>query len=249
MLRRLEEIIGCDIATADGNVGKVHDALFDRQKWAVRHLVVDTGNWLVGRQVLVSPISVRNIDLNARVVHTDLTKQQLENAPGIAADEPVSRQYESTYYEHYGWPPYWAGPMLWGYWGAPAMVSYDRPITTAEEEMRAQAEARQDENLHSFREVNGYTVEASDGAMGDIEDVIIDDETWKLSYVLVDTSKFLPGKDVLVPPESVKAIIYNGSRVEIDMTKEELKQQPEFTSLGALHEGQTEGPVMMSRPG
>ena len=193
MLMKLEDLIGCRVAVADGEVGTVQDALFDRRKWAIRHLVMDTGSWLSGHRVLVSPIAVREIDLDERVVRVDLTTRQLEEAPSIADDQPISRQYESSYYEHYGWWPYWNGPMLWGYWGAPGLVMDERPLNAVDQELADRAEATQDENLHSFNEVNGYSVEATDGKMGDIEDVIIDDETWKLRYFVVDTSKFLAG--------------------------------------------------------
>lgn len=241
MLQRLEALIGCDVAIPEGRVGVVKDVLFDREKWAVRHLVVDTGNWLTGNQVLISPIAVKSIDVDEGTMTVGLTRQQIEEAPSIAEDQPVSRQYESSYYTHYGWAPYWNGPMLWGYWGAPGVVSAEPPRNDIEAELEARAESLQDENLHSFKAVNGYAIEATDGKMGDIEDMIIDDETWKLHYIVVDTSKLLPSKDVLVPLESVKSILYNGSTVTVDMTKEALKNQPVFTSVEELSRLQDRG--------
>jgi sporulation protein YlmC with PRC-barrel domain len=119
MLQRLEALIGCNVGASDGQVGTVKDALFDTQKWAVRHLVVDTGTWLSGHQVLISPIAVRAVHTVDRTVDVNLTKQEIEGAPSIASDQPVSRQYETSLYDHYRWPSYWNGPMLWGYWAHP----------------------------------------------------------------------------------------------------------------------------------
>lgn len=252
MLRRLEEINGYKISATDGELGTVKDVLFDAEKWGVRHLVVDTGNWLKGNQVLISPISVRGIDSSSKAIEVDLTKQQVESAPSIASDEPVSRQYETLYNGHYGYAPYWGGPYLWGTWGVPgysgiAPPEADPPLNSAERELEERRLAQQDDSLHSFNEVNGYNVEASDGSLGDIEDIIIDDESWKLRYFVVDTSKFLPSKDVLVPPEDVRAVVFGDAAVQMDLTKEQLKNQPEFTSVEAIQDGATEGPVTLTR--
>jgi sporulation protein YlmC with PRC-barrel domain len=126
-------------------------------------------------------------------------------------------------------------------------VNYERPLSSIEQELQAQADAQRDDTLHSFREVNGYKVEASDGRMGDIEDMIIDPETWKLRYVVVDTSKILPGKDVLVPPEDVKSILFNGAEVQLDMTKAQLNAQPEFTTVEELEQRDPGGPVKVEK--
>lgn len=256
MLQRVEEIIGFKVAATDGEVGSVKDALFDEEKWGIRHLVIDTGGWLRGNQVLVSPLAVQSIDRDNRTVAVGLTREQIENAPSISSDEPVSRQYESTYYDYYGWPPYWNGPMLWGSWGTPTLTAGAAgdttegatggpPLGAAEQEMEERRLRNQNPFLHSFKEVNGYGVEASDGALGDIEDMIIDDETWKVRYMVVDTSKYFLGKDVLVPPEDVKGVQFAGSTVFMDMTKEELRNQPEFKSIDALNASESQGPVTM----
>ena len=258
MLRRLEEIVGCKVAATDGEIGRVKDVLFDEEKWGVRHLVVDTGNWLSGNQVLISPFSLQDLKLDEQVVPVDLTRKQIEDAPSITSDQPVSRRYEASYYDHYGWPPYWGGPYLWGTWSYPTVMgarttplgpNTGQPgMNPAEREMEEQRQAAQeDPYLHSFNEVNGYNIEASDGTIGDVEDIIIDDESWKLRYFVIDTSKFLPGKDVLVPPEKIGGVIFTDSAVTVDMTKEELKNQPEFTSIEALAKDGSERPVTMAR--
>jgi hypothetical protein len=55
MLRNLSATRGHPIKAGDDRVGGSHDFLFDGQLRMTRHLVADTGRWLPGREVLVSP--------------------------------------------------------------------------------------------------------------------------------------------------------------------------------------------------
>jgi hypothetical protein len=88
-------------------MGKVKDFYFDDQHWTVRYLVADTGNWLPGRQVLISPHALVAAIKEDEHIAVDLTRRQIEDSPSLASDKPVSRQFEEAYYAHYGWPSYW----------------------------------------------------------------------------------------------------------------------------------------------
>jgi hypothetical protein len=105
MLRSMKEFHGCTIGATDGDIGTVTDGYFDDLSFTVRYLVVDTGGWLTGRKVLLSPIAVRTMDWAARSGHA--AKAQVEQSP-ISIRKPVSRQRTATCY--YGYTP-WAGPI------------------------------------------------------------------------------------------------------------------------------------------
>jgi hypothetical protein len=109
MYRSIKELSGYELATREGAFGKCKDALFDDEKWAVRYLDVDTGKWLSGRRVLVSPISLGQPNWENRSIPTNLTKKQIEESPGLETDAPVSKQWEQRYYSFYGWPHYSVG--------------------------------------------------------------------------------------------------------------------------------------------
>ena len=94
MLRSLKEILGYRIEALDGVFGRAKDCLFDDGSWGVRHLVVNTGDWLLNREVLVAPHRVREPVWSRGVIPVVLTKEQLENSPGLESHLPVSRQYE-----------------------------------------------------------------------------------------------------------------------------------------------------------
>ncbi|MDY7108425.1 MAG: PRC-barrel domain-containing protein [Planctomycetota bacterium] len=202
MLRSLSEIRGYAIEAVDGRIGDAHDFLFDDQVWTVRYVVVDTGRWLPGRRVLVSPMAVARPDWKARLLPANMTKEQIESSPPISADEPVARQHEVALHEHYGWAPYW--PIAGAYGLAtgetpPAVVSEAAARKEAREAVNTRRQEA-DPHLRSSREVEGYHVQAVDGEIGHVEDFILDDAGWVVRYLVVDTRNWLPGRKVLVAP-------------------------------------------------
>jgi len=121
MLRNITELRGYAILATDGHIGTVDDFYFDDEDWAIRYLVVDTGGWLSGRKVLISPLSLGHPDFVGRLLPVSLTKSQVEHSPDIDTRKPVSRQHEAELFEYYGYPYYWGGAGLWGWVRIPAV--------------------------------------------------------------------------------------------------------------------------------
>ena len=86
-----------------------------------------------------------------------------------------------------------------------------------------------DSHLRSTDSVSDYSILASDHEIGHVEDFIIDDKTWAIRYLIVDTRNFWPGKKVLVSPQWIKRISWNDSRVYVKLLGDTIKQAPEFT--------------------
>ena len=110
MLNQAKTLKGYKLDSLDGEIGRVNEFYFDDQHWTVRYLVADTGNWLTGRQVLLSPYALLAVDPEKHHIAIDLTKKQIEDSPSLNTDKPVSRQFEEAYFGYYGWPTYWNGP-------------------------------------------------------------------------------------------------------------------------------------------
>ncbi|MDQ2950497.1 MAG: PRC-barrel domain-containing protein [Acidobacteriota bacterium] len=102
------------IHATDGEIGRVEEFYFDDEKWTIRYLIVNTGDWLSGRQVLISPIFLRQVDHGGKQLHIALTKKQIEKSPEIDTHRPVSRQDETANMDYYGSSYYWGDPYLWG---------------------------------------------------------------------------------------------------------------------------------------
>lgn len=180
MLNPTKTLIGYKLSSRDGNIGKVKEFYFDDRYWTVRYLVADTGNWLTGRQVLISPYSLGAADPAKKNIAVDMTRKQIEESPSLASDQPLARQFEESYQGYHGMPMYWAGGNRWGAFTFPVR---DR----AEWGNRTPDEESWDPDLRSTQEVTGHHIQATDGEIGHVEDFIIDDETWAIRYLIVDT--------------------------------------------------------------
>jgi len=235
MLRSLKELTGYTILATDGEIGSAHDFYFDNQTWTLRYLVVDTSAWLTGRRVLLSPAAFNQPQWERRVFPVSLTQEQVKNSPNIDTDKPVSRQQETDLYTYYNWSPYWETGTLFplGVAGLPVVQPPSvQPSGLAAEKAelaaRASPEPQGDPHLHSAKEVTGYYIQARDGDIGHVEDFLVDDETWAIQYMVVDTGNWLPGKKVLVSPSWIKMISWIEKTVYIDLLRETIEKSPEY---------------------
>src|SRR5215475_12769200 len=186
MLINADNLKGSTIIARDGAIGEIDDFYFDDESWTVRYLVVNTGAWLFRREVLVSPISIENVDEPNNQVLVNLTRDQVKDSPDIDTQKPVSRQHETAFMDYYGYPYYWGGPYLWGDAAFPATLT--RP-PAAESQIAAAATARRreseevyDEHLRSVNEVKGYHIEAVDGEIGHVDNFVIDETDWAIRF-------------------------------------------------------------------
>jgi hypothetical protein len=154
-----------------------------------------------------------------------LTKQQIEQSPPMDADKPVSRQFETQYHQYFDWPMYWQGSWLWGTLHTPDLPAYG-PETSSP--VPGEPAQEQDSHLRSTNEVRGYAIQARDHHFGHIEDFVLEEETWQIRYVVVDTRNWLPGKRVLLAPQWISRVSWPESKVDVDMDEETIKRAPEF---------------------
>jgi hypothetical protein len=226
MIQSIKQLYGDKLAATDGEIGAVKDFYFDDQRWAVRYLVADTGSWLTGRQVLISPHALDHLYQPGKLVFVKLTRKQIEDSPAIETHQPVSRQYEIRYYQYYGWPDYWQGDGLWGHSGCP-MVS--PPLATPMSE-RAAANGTQPDSaaahLRSTQAVAGYHVRGLDGLTGHVCDFLMEDKSWAIRDLVVKTGHRLSGKEVEIPTDKVIRISYEESTVFVNLTMAGVEQSP-----------------------
>jgi PRC-barrel domain protein len=227
MLRNIGDLRGATIRAAGGAIGEADQFLFDDVAWAIRYLVVDTGGWLTGRLVLISPISITAVDWDSKAIDLALTKAQVENSPDIATDAPLSRQKEREYYQYFGYPPYWAGPNLWGAGIYPGYLAYAGAGTPPAPD--PDEEASGDPHLRSVHEVTGYTIQARDRRFGKVREFIVDDETWAIRYLVVDADDLWLGKRVLLPPPWIAEVSWTESTIYVDLDSAVIHNAPEYT--------------------
>jgi hypothetical protein len=228
MYRVTSSIIGYGLHAEDGTIGKVKDLLFDDEHWTIRYVVADSGQWLPGRKVLLSPASVRSPDWESRTLDVHLTKKQIQEAPGLDEHAPVSRQFERQLNEYYAIPHYWGGLYTWG-GGAAPMDLYNtsvraQPVEPTPSELPDEEESR----LRSVHEVTGYHIEAEDGEIGHLDDFIMDDVSWTIRYLVIKTRNWLPGRRVLLAPDWARNINWYDADIAFRLTREQIRNSPEF---------------------
>ncbi len=223
MLRSMKSLLDYHLAATDGKIGKVDDFLFDDQGWQARYLVANTGGWLKGRLVLLSPASLEAPEWQSRLFPVKLTRKQIEDSPSIMSDAPLARQKELELARHYNWPVYWGIDALGGFGAAPIVT----PIEPPPGHVRPPQEEG-DPHLRSVREVLGYRIHAYDGDIGHAKDLIVDDEEWKVRYLVVDTRSWLPGGDVLLSISWIKDVSWDEARVTINHSRDEIRNSPKY---------------------
>lgn len=224
MIRSLNSLLSYQIRARDGEIGTVHDFFFDDEFWTVRYLVVDTGRWLPGRKVLLTPDALDQPAWAAASVPVNLTREQIKSSPEMDADKPVSRQRQIELHRHYGWPFYWTGGGVWPDPVAPVPP----PAGASPSDLETKREPG-DPHLRSLREITGYHIEASDGSIGHVEDLVTDEDAWEIRYLVVDTRNWLPGRKVLIAPRwFVGPISWSERKVKVFMTQASIRNSPEY---------------------
>lgn len=152
MLLKANALKGFTLNCLDGEIGEVSEFYFDDKHWVIRYLVADTGGWLAGRLVLISPYALDGAIKDSDSIAIHLTKKQIQESPSLDSDKPVSRQFELDYSGYYGWPMYWGGPMMWGAY--PYLVRDPNQWKTANE-----PEKSWDPHLRSTDAVTGHHIQ------------------------------------------------------------------------------------------
>ncbi len=220
------------IHATDGDIGGCKDILFDDQDFITRYLVADTNTWLpMSRKVVISPISIDSLNADEEKVYISMTSDALKHSPSIDQHKPVSRDYEETLFQYFGYGYYWIGPGAWGDFAHPtelANVNLDEQVNDGE--------PAQQNHLRSCDEVHGYEVATTDGDSGHITDFLIDPASWAVKALVVDTHNWLPGgKKLLILPTQIARFDWSSHKVFVTLSQEALEQQPEI-DLGKLHD-------------
>lgn len=223
MQQHLGGLIGYAIRATDGDLGKVVEFYFDDLAWTIRYMIVETGTWLSGRKVLVSPVALGVPDWGSRTFPVNLTCEQVRNSPAIDTENPVYRQHEIELHEYYQWPTYWEGAYQ-GILGITPYPLFENQI------MQEPSVGKQDDDPHlrSTRQITGYRIHATDGEIGHVADFIIDEDNWVITYIVVDAGTWLFEKKVLIQVKFVKFINWVDTGVYLSCSREAIKDSPEF---------------------
>lgn len=83
-------------------------------------------------------------------------------------------------------------------------------------------------HLRSAQEILGYHIQAKDDSFGHVVDFIIDDETWRLQYLIVKTRNWLPGKESIIDIGWIDSFDRNGKTTKVGLLRKQIEMAPKF---------------------
>jgi hypothetical protein len=234
MLRSLKALRHTTLDASDGVVGTVSRFLIDVDHWAVRYLVVDTGDWWEDHEVLISPLSVSHDAGADGRIGLALTRAQIQKSPEYHRAQTLTREHEIALLGHYGYPPYWTGPFLWGPLPAataPSGLAADVRRDARPGETAVLEATPGDLGLADSQDVIGTHLHATDGDIGHVEDFLAEDLTWSLRYLVVDTSNWWIGKQVLISPDWIERFEWPAGKLHVGLDRASVKGAPEYDGI------------------
>jgi len=223
MLQHLRGMIGYAIRATDGDLGTFKEIYFDDATWKIRYLIVETGNWLFNRKVLIAPFAVGEPEWTSHTLPVHLSREQVRNSPDIDTERPVYRQHEIDLTYYYKWPVYWDDM-----YGTASGASYNPLLVRSLVLDNSGQKHHDDPHLRSSHEIMGYKIHATDGNIGHVVDFVIDADNWTLSYIIVDTGNWFFEKTLLIAVTSVTGVNWADNGVYLDCSRETVKNSPEF---------------------
>ncbi len=204
MQRNISTLFGNNVEATEGEIGTVKDFYFDDHTWTVRYMVVKTGGWLFGQEVLISPYAVLPHSWESGAFPVRLTKEQVRLSPDIDMEKPVSRGQEEGLANYYSWQRYWKKGFFPG----------EREILK---------ETNEDPHLRSIQKIADCNILANDGDIGLVSDIIMDDQNWQISYLVADLHNWIGGKKVLIAVNNIKDVNWKNSKVMVKISMKAIK--------------------------
>ena len=222
MKQDINSLIGYKIAATDGELGEVTDFYFDDKAWTIRYLVVETGSGSHGK-VLISPDVVIKDFREPAKFHVSLTVDQVRNSPDIDTNLPVSRQQREVFHTQHPWENTWESYFFGSGGGA--------DVIPMSEKADIDPNVTYDIHLRNIDDVTGYYIHASDGQFGHVSNFILDDDTWTITQLVIDTRKWLRRRQVVIDIAYVRAVQWYNYEVFVNMKIEEIEHSQEYHEL------------------
>lgn len=220
-LQPVGKLMRCMLHAVDGEIGTVEALYFDDVNWIVRYLLVNTGDWLAGRRVLISPVAVGEVREDEKSIFIELTRCQLENSPPLDARQTVSRGYETAYYKYYDWPVYWENDRR----GVPLSTASPEAQPSAGEETNTGC---QELRLHRTSGLDGCVIVALDGAIGQVRGQIMDTRYWVMRYLAIEIHSECSGRHALVSPAWVERVSWRDHLMNIGLSSMAIGSAPGY---------------------
>lgn len=231
MFQSLNELNDYTVVIDGMESGVVDSWIIDSQNWMARYMIVRIadadGN---PRTVPVPPVLVVSIDMDLKQVGLDVPIDRLISSPFLQTHTtgPLARENEVEILDYFGQPYYWDDVEI------PAHGPGDLTGVPLVEMALDRAEQEDPQSaapivMHRLDRLAGFDIEARDGDAGELDDLIVNLETWEVQYAVVDLGGFLGVKKVVVSPSLFLSIDAEAEKIEIDLNKESIHESMEYS--------------------
>lgn len=86
--------------------------------------------------------------------------------------------------------------------------------------------------LWSRNELRGWHLRATDETLGEVDDFLFDDRSWAVRYLVADTTRWLPGRTVLIAPQALGRPDESSRQLPVRLTARQVKDSPSI----AMHQ-------------
>lgn len=223
MLASLTELRSYYVKGTDGEIGRIEDLCFREDEWIVRYLVVHMED--LGREALLLSAYLGPIHRDTHTVSADIRREQVENTPALDRTQPLTQHDEQELHQLYGWPVYWWEQEhqitpLDDLWGEPL----EEPPDPEEQEQEDEGP-----QLQFVSDLIGiYGIQSDDSEVGLLQDVIVEDETWAVSYLVVNVEP--AGHRVLLATDYIQTMDLGARRIYLAVTKDAILHSPVVSS-------------------
>jgi uncharacterized protein YrrD len=222
MIASINMLTGAAVNAVDGEVGTLEDFMINDQNWAVGYLVVMSGDWTDRRKLLFPPATVKEAENKVKVFNLGVDRSTVEQSPNFDLKASLTRQQEIELHQHYGLPIF----------SDSKLGPETQPLAELLSDMREHGVEIPGDEIHSrlfsFEDMKKFSVEARDGSLGSIEDLLVDLSTWKVQYMVLSTGSLLNNRQVLSAPGWIEKIDRDARTIQVDLAKETIENSPEY---------------------
>jgi len=102
------------------------------------------------------------------------------------------------------------------------------PATATKEDIENSRIFLDGSNLLKTNEIVGYTLTAKDGGVGYVEDIILEDDTWEIKYLVVGLLGYAHNKKVLLPVDYIDEVVEETKNIKLTLSKETVGRAPSY---------------------
>lgn len=219
MLHSVHRLCRGFVHASDGIAGHADQLVFDNISWKIRYLVVRVGTWLEPQYVLIQPALIC-CDSPQRL-SVAATCREVATSPDISSDPYVAHQHLLRALSSSPAPLYCCEPGL-------ASMAYR---SVGSEQIAEEAPPHWNPDLQGTAGVSGYAVAARDATFGRVDDFLVDDTTWSIRAVVIQTGFWKWSKRVVIEPHRIRAWSWTDGIAVVDMWREDIEQNPEATQF------------------